>query len=79
MMSQINHHQVVLQDKQELFAGDPLHYKHFIRHFDTYTARGIVNNSVHLDLLISSCASEACKNIENCIMANSPEEGYFEV
>ena len=34
--------------------------------------------SVRLDLLISSCAGEARKNIEHCIMANSPEEGYFE-
>ena len=78
MTSQINRRQVVPQDKRELFAGDPLHYKRFIRHFDAYIARGVVDMSVCLDLLISSCAGEACKNIENCIMVNSPEEGYFE-
>ena len=72
MTSQINHRQIVPQDKRELFAGDPLHYKRFIRHFDAYTARGVVDMSVRLDLLISSCAGEARKNIENCIMANSP-------
>ena len=78
MTSQINRRQIVPQDKRELFAGDPLHYKRFIRHFDAYTARGVVDMSVRLDLLIFSCAGEAHKNIENCIMANSPEEGYFE-
>ena len=78
MTSQINRRQIVPQDKRELFAGDPLHYKRFIRHFDAYTARGVVDMSVRLDLLISSCAGEARKNIENRIIANSPEEGYFE-
>ena len=78
MTSQINRRQVVPQDKRELFAGNSLHYKRFIRHFDAYTARGVVDMSVRLDLLISSCAGEARKNIENCIMANSPEEGCFE-
>ena len=78
MTSQINCCQIVPQDKRELFAGDPLHYKCFIRHFDAYTSRGVIDMSVRLDLLISLCAGKARKNIENCIMANSPEEGYFE-
>ena len=67
-----------MYNKRELFAGYPLHYKRFVRHFDAYTVRGVADMSVRLDLLISSWAGEARKNIEDCIMANSPEEGYFE-
>ena len=61
-----------------MFDGDPLRYKYFIRHFDAYTARGVINMSVLLDLLISSCTGEARESIADCIMARTPELGYLE-
>ena len=35
-------------DRKKMFDGDPLKYKHFIRQFDAYTARGLVDMSVRL-------------------------------
>ena len=34
--------------------------------------------SIRLDMLISSCTGDARDSIEDCIMASSPEAGYFE-
>ena len=75
MTSRINRRQLVSQE--ELFAGNPLHYKRFIRHFVAYTTRGVVDTYVRLNLLISSCTGEGRKDIADCILENSPEEEYF--
>ena len=78
MSSQINRKQAAHVDKRDLFDGNPLQYKRFIKHFDSYTARGVVDMSIRLDMLISSCSGDARDSIEDCIMASSPEAGYFE-
>ena len=78
MSSQINRKQAAHVDKRDLFDGNPLQYKRFIKHFDSYTARGVVDMSIRLDMLISSCTGDARDSIEDCIMASSPEAGYFE-
>ena len=80
MTSQINRSQThaLPQNMEDLFDGDPLRYRRFIHHFDSHTARGIVDMAVQLDLLISSCTGEARKNIEDCVMVSTPELGYLE-
>ena len=81
MTSQINRSQAhgLPQNKEDLFDGDPLQYRRFIRRFNSHTARGIVDKAVRLDLLISSCTGEARKNIEDCVMVSTPElYGYLE-
>ena len=39
MTRQINSRQALPPYRKEMFDGDPLRYKHFIRHFDAYTVR----------------------------------------
>lgn len=78
LTSQLNSRPVRPIDSRELFNGDPLRYKRFVRHFDAYTARGVVDKAVLLDLLISSCTGEARECIADCILARTPELGYFE-
>ena len=64
--------------KEELFDGNPLNYRRFIRHFDAYIARGVVDMADRLNLLISSCTGEAKESIADCILARSPDLGYDE-
>ena len=78
MTSQISRRNAAPLSKEDLFSGDPITYRRFVKHFDAYTARGVVDMAERLDLLISSCTGEARANISDCIMARSPELGYFE-
>ena len=64
--------------KEKLFDGNPLNYRRFIRHFDAYIARGVVDMADRLNLLISSCTGEAKESIADCILARSPDLGYDE-
>ena len=63
--------------KEELFDGNPLNYRLFIRHFDAYIARGVADMADRLSL-ISSCTGEARESIADCILARSPDLGYNE-
>jgi len=78
MTSQINRRQTAPLQKEDKFSGDPLSYRRFIKHFDCYLAKGVTDMGEKLDLLISSCAGEARANIADCIMARTPDLGYFE-
>ena len=78
MTCQISRRNAAPLSKEDLFSGDPITYRRFVKHFDAYTARGVVDMAERLDLLISSCTGEARANISDCIMARSPELGYFE-
>ena len=77
MISQINRRNTPFLSKEDMFSGNPLAYRRFIKHFDAYTAKGVANMAERLDLLISSCTGEARANISDCIMALNPELGYF--
>ena len=78
MTTHINRSHVAPLPKEERFSGDPLTYRHFVKHFDSYLTKGVVDMAEKLDLLISSCAGEARANIADCIMARTPDLGYFE-
>ena len=78
MTTHINRSHVAPLPKEERFSGDPLTYRRFVKHFDSYLTKGVVDMAEKLDLLISSCAGEARANIADCIMARTPDLGYFE-
>ena len=78
MTTHINRSHVAPLSKEERFSGDPLTYRRFVKHFDSYLTKGVVDMAEKLDLLISSCAGEARANIADCIMARTPDLGYFE-
>ena len=62
----------------DFFAVDPLKYKQFNRHFETYTIRKCWILPLDLTLLIASRNSEAKHCIKNCIMSEFPNAGYCE-
>ena len=64
---------------EELFDGNPLNYRRFIRHFDAYIARDVVDMADRLNFLISPCTGEAKESIADCILARSPDLSYYEV
>ena len=64
--------------KEERFGGDSLTYRRFVKHFDSYLTKGVVDMAEKLDLLISSFAGKARANIADCVMARTPDFGYFE-
>ena len=78
MTTHINRSHVAPLPKEERFSGDPLTYRRFVEHFDSYLTKGLVDMAEKLNLLISSCAGEALANIADCIMASTPNLGYFE-
>ena len=78
MTTHINRSHVAPLPKEERFSGDPLTYRRFVKHFDSYLTKGVVDMAEKLDLLISSCAGEARANIADCIIARTPDLGYFE-
>ena len=43
----------LLLSNEELFDGNPLNYRRFMRHFDAYIARGVVDMVDRLNFLIS--------------------------
>ena len=77
MTNYINRSQTRLGQCDDLFYGDPIDYRRFIRYFETYTIRGVYNLATRLNLLISSCAGEAKECIVNCIMCDSPDVRYW--
>ena len=77
MTNSINQSQTRPVQGDDLFYGDPIDYKRFIRYFETYTIRGVHDSATRLNLLISSCAGEAKESIVNCIMCDSPDVGYW--
>ena len=78
MTSSINRAQTGPLHPNDLFAGDPLNYKQFIRYFEAYTIRDVLNSATRLNLLIASCTGDAKDCIKNCIMCESPDIGYWE-
>ena len=78
MTSEINRRNAPPLSKEDLFSGNPLTYRRFIKHFDAYTAKGVADMVERLVLLLSSCMGEARANISDCIMVRSPKLGYFE-
>ena len=58
MSSQLNHRQAAHIDKRNLFDGNPLQYKRFIKNFDSYTTEGVINMSICLNMLISFCTAD---------------------
>ena len=77
MTNSINRSQTRTVRGDDLFYGDPIDYRRFIRYFETYTIRGVHDSATRLNLLISSCAGEAKESIVNCIMCDSPDVGYW--
>ena len=77
MTNSINRSQTRPVQGDDLFYGDPIDYRRFIRYFETYTIRGVHDSATRLNLLISSCAGEAKESIVNCIMCDSPDVGYW--
>ena len=77
MTNSINQSQTRPVRGDDLFYGDPIDYRRFIRYFETYTIRGVHDSATRLNLLISSCAGEAKESIVNCIMCESPDVGYW--
>ena len=72
--SQINRPQVVPQDKRELVPGNSLYNKRFIKYFDAYTAMGVVDMSICLDILISSgfgCWERIIRSVKRTLAAIS--------
>ena len=61
-----------------IFCVNPIDYRRFICYFKTYTIRGVYDSPTRLNLLISSCAGEAKDSIVNCILCDSPDDGYWE-
>ena len=77
MTNSINRSQTRTVRGDDLFYGDPIDYRRFIRYFETYTIRGVHDSATRLNLLSSSCAGEAKESIVNCIMCESPDVGYW--
>ena len=78
MASQISRRQPPPPDSKQMYDGNPLRYRRFMRHIGAYTSRGVVDRSVRLDLLIPSCTAGPRDSIADCIMARTPELGYVE-
>ena len=77
MTNSINRSQTRSGQCDDLFYGDPIDYRRFIRYFKTYTIKRVYDSATRLNLLITSCAGEAKESIVNCIMCDSPDVGYW--
>ena len=49
MTSQINRRNAPPLSKEDLFSGNPLTYRRFIKHFYAYTAKGVADMAERLD------------------------------